>query len=228
MRIFFIFLARKKKRRTLTEASLTFRKKKKREQQRNQTKRRYVQYLPTPVVGGYLAYIGFFCGSSGLALMSSVPLQSGYAQWLNLLESKAMILTLPGLFGGALVYALTRKYRNMFVLPACMFGIVAIFYSGIHAAGMNVEEARVYGWIGECDAAGDFIDTWKYFRFDLVDWIEVGGICYINFCIVFVVFLLFVVFVVFVVFLSYLSYLSYLLTSHLPRRSRSRPSRSYR
>ena len=30
------------------------------------------QYLPVPVVGGYLAYIGFYCGQAGLAMMSGV------------------------------------------------------------------------------------------------------------------------------------------------------------
>ena len=33
-----------------------------------------VQYLPMPVVGGYLAYIGFFCGEAGLALMAGVQI----------------------------------------------------------------------------------------------------------------------------------------------------------
>lgn len=31
-----------------------------------------VQYLPMPVVGGYLAYIGYFCGQAGLAFASGV------------------------------------------------------------------------------------------------------------------------------------------------------------
>ena len=30
------------------------------------------QYLPVPVVGGYLAYIGFYCGQAGLAMMAGV------------------------------------------------------------------------------------------------------------------------------------------------------------
>ena len=33
-----------------------------------------VQFLPMPVVGGYLAYIGFFCGQAGLALMANVEI----------------------------------------------------------------------------------------------------------------------------------------------------------
>ena len=31
-----------------------------------------VQYLPLPVVGGYLAFIGLYCLEAGLSLMSGV------------------------------------------------------------------------------------------------------------------------------------------------------------
>ena len=47
----------------------------------------YVQYLPTPVVGGYLAFIGFFCGQSGLALMAGVEI-SGLKDWPLLYTSQ--------------------------------------------------------------------------------------------------------------------------------------------
>ena len=35
-----------------------------------------VQYLPLPVVGGYLAFIGLYCLEAGLALMSGVQVTS--------------------------------------------------------------------------------------------------------------------------------------------------------
>lgn len=31
-----------------------------------------VQYLPMPVIGGYLAFIGYFCGQAGLAFATGV------------------------------------------------------------------------------------------------------------------------------------------------------------
>lgn len=33
-----------------------------------------LQYMPMPVIGGYLAYIGFFCGQAGIAMMGHVTL----------------------------------------------------------------------------------------------------------------------------------------------------------
>ena len=34
-----------------------------------------VQYLPLPVIGGYLAYIGLYCGLAGLGLMANADVQ---------------------------------------------------------------------------------------------------------------------------------------------------------
>eukprot|EP00976_Prorocentrum_cordatum_P060372 1175867-Prorocentrum_minimum.AAC.2 len=34
-----------------------------------------VQYLPLPVIGGYLAYIGLYCGLAGLGLMAGADVQ---------------------------------------------------------------------------------------------------------------------------------------------------------
>ena len=31
-----------------------------------------MQYLPMPVIGGYLAYIGFYCGQAGVGMMTGV------------------------------------------------------------------------------------------------------------------------------------------------------------
>ena len=39
-----------------------------------------VQYLPMPVIGGYLAFIGFFCGEAGLAMMSNTEVTK-ISQW---------------------------------------------------------------------------------------------------------------------------------------------------
>jgi hypothetical protein len=58
----------------------------------------YVQLLPTCVVGGYLAFIGWFCGISGVMLMVGSSKLT-----LAILRDK-LIFVLPGVVGGALIY----------------------------------------------------------------------------------------------------------------------------
>jgi hypothetical protein len=58
----------------------------------------------------------------------------------------------------------------MAVLPTCMLGILLLFYGWMWAEGMDIEEARERGWIGEAEPAGDWTETWKYIDFSSVRW----------------------------------------------------------
>jgi SulP family sulfate permease len=56
-----------------------------------------IQFLPMPVIGGYLAFIGFYCGQAGLALMSNVQL-SDITEWYKLLAPRPLTLITPGTY----------------------------------------------------------------------------------------------------------------------------------
>ena len=76
-----------------------------------------VSYLPAPVVGGYLAFIGFFCLLSGLNLCTGLIFNANFNDRCNFVTlvttSKLVILTLPGLFGGALLLLVATKCTNV-------------------------------------------------------------------------------------------------------------------
>ena len=67
-----------------------------------------VQYLPLPVVGGYLAFIGLYCFEAGLALMTGEKVDSllglnAPEQWAALLRPEALMALLPGVLGGCAI-----------------------------------------------------------------------------------------------------------------------------
>ena len=75
-----------------------------------------VSYLPAPVVGGYLAFIGYFCLLSGLNLCTGLIFNANFndSNFVTLVTtSKLVILTLPGLFGGALLLLVATKCTNV-------------------------------------------------------------------------------------------------------------------
>ena len=75
-----------------------------------------VSYLPAPVVGGYLAFIGYFCLLSGLNLCTGLIFNANFndSNFITLVTtSKLVILTLPGLFGGALLLLVATKCTNV-------------------------------------------------------------------------------------------------------------------
>ena len=107
-----------------------------------------VQYLPLPVIGGYLAYIGFFCGQAGLAMMAGVEISTP-SDWSKLLNRKSLMLILPGLSLGCGQYVMLRTVKSSFTLPVCMATVLIVFYASLATIGISLQEGRQYGWIAE-------------------------------------------------------------------------------
>jgi sulfate permease, SulP family len=109
-----------------------------------------VQYLPMPVIGGYLAYIGFFCGEAGLAMMGGIAVNTpqAYMDW------HVLLLVLPGLTVGCVMYILLRNVRSPFVLPISMGVILVTFYSIMWLSGASFEDTRNFGWVAPLTPLG--------------------------------------------------------------------------
>eukprot|EP00592_Proboscia_alata_P001279 CAMPEP_0194373862 /NCGR_PEP_ID=MMETSP0174-20130528/22272_1 /TAXON_ID=216777 /ORGANISM="Proboscia alata, Strain PI-D3" /LENGTH=593 /DNA_ID=CAMNT_0039153139 /DNA_START=270 /DNA_END=2051 /DNA_ORIENTATION=+ len=129
----------------------------------------YVQALPTPVIGGYLAFIGFFCGQSGLALMGGVNVVN-YSDWHKFFASKVAILILPGFAGGLGIYLLARKLRHMAVLPVSIMSLLFCFYWILMFKNIPLDEARSSGWLSTAEAPPVWYHTWDFLQFDKVCW----------------------------------------------------------
>ena len=126
----------------------------------------YVQLLPTPVIGGYLAYIGFFCGFSGLALMAN-----GGGSTLSIqILLEHFIFVLPGLAGGIMIYVLVRRLRHMLVLPLCIVFLLSAFYLGLILTDKTIEDVTERGWIRPSKPPPAWYDTWVYLKLDKVVW----------------------------------------------------------
>lgn len=134
----------------------------------------YVEYLPTPVVGGYLAFIGFFCGQGGMALMSNVEVE-GIMDWYKFGHMRQILLSLPGLIGGIGIYVSMRTIKHMAVLPCAVTLIIVTFYITLEVGGLSLEDAKEMGWVNHADAPPVWYHTWDYFKFDKVVWSALPG-----------------------------------------------------
>ncbi len=50
----------------------------------------YLQYIPLPVIGGYLGYVGYFCLAGGAGLAANVELND-LIQWLDVIHPGPLI-----------------------------------------------------------------------------------------------------------------------------------------
>jgi sulfate permease, SulP family len=128
-----------------------------------------VSYLPMPVVGGYLAYIGYFCCQAGVALCISIPLITP-ADWVNLLDPHKLLLAIPGLVAGLILTLASRKISHDAALPLIMVSIPASFYLLLWVTGESMEDAREGGWVGQVAPPVPVSELLKLVNFKLVHW----------------------------------------------------------
>jgi Sulfate permease family len=128
-----------------------------------------VSYLPMPVVGGYLAFIGFFCIQAGLALCISKSITT-IGEWKFLLEPGKILLAIPGLLAGLLLTLVSRKATNSGVLPLVMVSIPALFYLLIWQSGSSLDDAREQGWVGPVAPSVPVGDLFALVDFRQVRW----------------------------------------------------------
>ncbi|KAH9109121.1 hypothetical protein LEN26_005710 [Aphanomyces euteiches] len=129
-----------------------------------------VQYLPMPVIGGYLSYIGFFCLEAGLGLMAGAEIKN-VADWWKLGNSEAIIHLLPGILCGLVLYIMSTKFQHFLVLPLSLVTILVGFYTFLFLTGLSFDDVRATGWVSP---PPDVISTpWEVFQlfdFSLVQW----------------------------------------------------------
>jgi SulP family sulfate permease len=109
---------------------------------------RIVGYIPVPVVGGYLAFIGYFCLQAGVALCVSERLDT-VSSWSVLIEPSVFALAVPGVITGVVLLATAKKAKSASTLPIVMTVIPATFYAMLWLTDTSIETARSAKWVGK-------------------------------------------------------------------------------
>ncbi|CBN77831.1 conserved unknown protein [Ectocarpus siliculosus] len=128
-----------------------------------------VQYLPMPVIGGYLAYIGWFCGEAGLAFASALEI-SGMGDLGVLATREALLLVLPAVLAGLVMYLSLRRFPSPTTLPLLMAAFLGTFFAFLRATGTTLEEARAAGWVSAASPMLPLNHAWDYFSFADIHW----------------------------------------------------------
>jgi SulP family sulfate permease len=108
----------------------------------------FVQYLPMPVVGGYLAFIGFYAMEAGLSMMTTQSIKEP-ADWVKLADWDALLLSAPGIVAGTIIFWVNSRWDHMAVMPCCLAAMLITFYSLLLVTGASLEDARAAGWVAQ-------------------------------------------------------------------------------
>ncbi|KDO21464.1 hypothetical protein SPRG_12507 [Saprolegnia parasitica CBS 223.65] len=128
-----------------------------------------VSYLPMPVVGGYLAFIGLFCLFAGLSLCTGLVIND-FSSMAQLASWHRLLLCAPGVAGGYLFLYVSQRYDNSFALPSVIVGVPILFFFVLYGFGYNLEDARAFGWVAPLAPAAGFSEMLSLFSFEHVHW----------------------------------------------------------
>lgn len=126
-----------------------------------------ISYLPMPVIGGYLAFIGLFCFQAGLTLCSGIQINS-FADYSKIIDLDKFILIFPGIFGGCLLSIISWNSQDWRALPVCMILMPTCFYLYMIVTQSSFEDVREAGWMSKDTKSVGIEDIFNLFQFGKV------------------------------------------------------------
>ena len=128
-----------------------------------------VRYIPYPVMGGFFAGLGYLLVVGGL----NVGLGShSEATLLDYITSKqALILLLPVVIIGVLLFVLDKKLKHWSIVPLTMLVAGLIFYAVLFLTETTMSEAALQHWLPPIPSANAaFFPPIVPTDFALIDW----------------------------------------------------------
>lgn len=103
-----------------------------------------VRYIPYPIVGGFLAGLGWVIFNAGFAVVVDLRVS---AQTLPiLLEDGVVMRWLPALVFASCTLLLQARYRNMMIMPVMILVAVTLFHAWAHLVVGDVAALAAAGW----------------------------------------------------------------------------------
>ncbi|HSJ54926.1 MAG TPA: SulP family inorganic anion transporter [Anaerolineae bacterium] len=93
-----------------------------------------VRYVPYPVVGGFLAGIGWLLVQGSVGVMAGAPLTLGNLP--ALLQPQLLVRWLPGLAFALVTLLALRRWSHFLILPSLVLAAVALFYVVVWLSGV--------------------------------------------------------------------------------------------
>jgi MFS superfamily sulfate permease-like transporter len=121
------------------------------------------------VVGGYLAFIGYFCFEAGVGLCIGKAIMIP-TDWAYLGNSRMLTLAIPGMLAGLLITWVSRKVTHDAALPTVMVAIPIAFYVYMFVTGYSMDAAREDGWMGETSPPITPRDVFSMIKLEDVHW----------------------------------------------------------
>lgn len=129
---------------------------------------RFIRFIPYPVVGGFLAGVGWLLTAGSFTVMAGIPLS--LATLPDLLEFQTVLHWVPGLLLGVLLKVALGRYKHFLVMPSLLLLAIAFAHLGLWLTGIPLAEASHQGWLYESFSSRQLLKPWIAFSWESVNW----------------------------------------------------------
>lgn len=104
-----------------------------------------IRYIPYPVIGGFIASIGWLMLVGGLGVSTGHPLVPTDALAWFAAQPPGPLAS--GVLIGVLLWQVAVRARHVMLLPLAIVGAGLLVHAGLWAAGLDLAAARAQGWL---------------------------------------------------------------------------------
>jgi SulP family sulfate permease len=131
------------------------------------------RFIPYPVMGGFMAGIGWLLVTGSIALLTDVP--TGLSHVPDLLRPAMLAKWGAGLLIALGLLVAQRHSRHPLAMPAVLAASTAVFYLAVVVTGTPLAVATAKGWLLSDSPGASFSTFWSTFPLFHADWWVVLG-----------------------------------------------------
>lgn len=130
-----------------------------------------IRFIPYPVIGGFLAGIGWLLISGSFKTMTLKPLTVENLPYLA--QGDMIVRWLPGVVFAFALWGLQRWLRHYLTMPSVVFGSIVLFYLGTWLSGASIADLRAGGFLLGPFPAGGLWQPLTPALLGEVDWLAI-------------------------------------------------------
>lgn len=127
-----------------------------------------IRYIPYPVIGGFLAGIGWLMLSGGIGVVAGRPFSMALVR--DIFGNGPSVQIMVAIAMGCVFWLATQKSKHVILLPALIVFFSLLVHCALWGNSMSLEQARSQGWLMSTFATAVPINPLSPSGFDQVKW----------------------------------------------------------
>ncbi len=128
-----------------------------------------VRFVPYPVMGGFLAGVGWLIVVGSLNVMRRVPIPVDHP-FDYFFNAPTLLHIIPGVIFAVVLLTIYHYVRHYLVLPAMIVAAIGVFYAALFLRGGSLVEAVKNGWLIEPFSTQMVWNSYNFSGFSQVNW----------------------------------------------------------